>query len=388
VARVDGEPLTGDRAVDDGFDWSGQTLELFFNAFGRRSFDDRGSPVLATVHYGRDYDNAFWDGTQLVFGDGDGRIFEPFTKPIDVLAHEFAHGVTQYSAGFRYEDQPGALSESMSDVFGSIVKQYARGETVEQADWLIGQGIFRPTVQGRALRSMLEPGTAYDDPLLGSDPQVASMRDYVVTDADNGGVHINSGIPNRAFALLATDLGGQSWQQPGQIWYAALMSDEVDQNTEFRGFANATIAAANRLYPDDPNVADLVRRAWTSVDVLEAELGALMEREPAQLTSEDQGQYVSVRRTGGVAGITRTYQLDLSDEREGSEARRLLAEIERQQGERQASPAPGARPPAADRFVYSINYGDRSIQAGEVDLNPELDSLIRLVMARGQEVLR
>jgi Thermolysin metallopeptidase, alpha-helical domain/Thermolysin metallopeptidase, catalytic domain len=383
VARVDGDPPTGDVAVDECYEWSGETLKLFEQAFGRRSMDDRGSPVLATVHYGRDYDNAFWDGTHLVFGDGDGRTFERFTKPIDVLAHEFTHGVTQYSAGFQYVDQPGALNESMSDVFASMVKQHARSETAEQADWLIGEGIFRPTVQGRALRSMLEPGTAYDDPLLGKDPQVASMTDYVHTEDDNGGVHINSGIPNRAFALLATQLGGSSWERAGQIWYATLTSTDVDSSTDFVRFAEATVSAASRLYPGDPGIADRVRQAWTSVDVFGSGLDALPENQPADLASGQSAQYVSVRRTGGIAGIARTYQLDLSADREGSEVRQLLAEIERQHG----GPAPArASAPTPDRFSYAISYGDRKIRVAEVDLSPQLNQLIQLVVARGEEI--
>ena len=386
VARADGDPPSGDVAVDEAYEWSGETLALFQHAFVRRSIDDRGSPVLASVHYGRDYDNAFWDGTRLVFGDGDGRVFERFTKPIDVLAHEFTHGITQYSAGFSYVDQSGALNESMSDVFGSMVKQHARGQTAEQADWLIGEGIFLPTVRGRALRSMLEPGTAYDDPLLGKDPQVASMTAYVHTEDDNGGVHINSGIPNRAFALLATELGGRSWERAGQIWYATLTSTDIDSNTDFLSFAEATVAAASRLYPDDPWIVDQVRQAWRSVDVFGSGLEALSANKPANLMSEQSAQYVSVRRTGGVTGIARAYQLDLSADREGSEVRQLLAEVERQYGQPDPSAAPARSTPTPDRFVYSINYGDRKIRAGEVDLSPQLNQLIQLVVARGEVI--
>ena len=102
------------------------------------------------------------------------------------MAHEFAHGVTQFSAGLVYAGQSGALNESVSDAFAAMAKQRVLGQTPEQADWLIGAGLFRPGVQARALRSMLEPGTAYDDPRLGRDPQVGSM-DYSETIEDNGG---------------------------------------------------------------------------------------------------------------------------------------------------------------------------------------------------------
>ena len=221
-----------------------------------------------TVHYGRNYDNAFWDGTQLVFGDGDGQIFDRFTKPMDVMAHEFTHGVTQFTAGLIYQGQSGALNESISDAFASMAKQRALGQSAGEADWLIGEGIFLPGVNARALRSMSEPGTAYDDPQLGKDPQVGSMADYVNTAADNGGVHINSGIPNRAFAVLAVDLGGESWSVAGKIWYDALVSGELTPTADFASFARATLSSARRLFGNDQSVAAKVEAAWTTVGVL------------------------------------------------------------------------------------------------------------------------
>src|SRR5438045_1918371 len=128
----------------------------------------------------------------MVCGDGDGALFNRFTIALDVIAHELTHGVTQTEAQLEYRGQSGALNESMSDVFGSLVKQWAGNQTARQADWLIGAGLFTPTVKGAAIRSMKAPGTAYDDPVLGADPQPADMANYVTTRADNGGVHINS----------------------------------------------------------------------------------------------------------------------------------------------------------------------------------------------------
>ena len=124
------------------------------------------------------YANAFWDGAQMVFGDGDGEIFGNFTGSIDVTGHELTHGVTQYTANLSYEGQSGALNESISDVFGSLAKQHHRGQSAADADWLIGADIFRPGVSGVALRSLKAPGTAYDDPRLGRDPQPAHMSGY------------------------------------------------------------------------------------------------------------------------------------------------------------------------------------------------------------------
>ena len=267
VARKNGDPATGDAAVDEAFESSSQVWHLFADVFNRVSADGNGTSLSVTVHYGQDYDNAFWDGRQLVFGDGDGEVFDRFTKPMDVMAHEFTHGVIQFTAALAYQGQSGALNESVSDAFAAMTRQKWLGQTAADADWLIGAGIFRPWVKARALRSMTEPGTAYDDPQLGRDPQVGSMADYVDTEEDSGGVHINSGIPNRAFALAAKKIGGYSWEQAGRTWYDAITSGEVGGQTDFLGFARATVSSATRLFPDDPRVADHVRAAWTEVGV-------------------------------------------------------------------------------------------------------------------------
>ncbi len=274
LVRSAGDAATGDQAVDEAYVGVEASLALFSEVFGRSSYDDRGAPVIATVHYEQDYDNAFWDGTQLVFGDGDGQVFDRFTKPVDVLGHELSHAVTQFSADLTYEGQSGALNESVSDVFGSCLKQRLLGESVEQADWLIGEGLFLPSVQGVALRSMAAPGTAYDDPVLGKDPQVAHMDDFVVTDDDNGGVHTNSGIPNKAFHLAATGLGGTSWDGAGKIWYAALTSG-IGADTDFAGFAAATVTAAEAVSPE---TATTVRDAWQQVGVTASSGGAVGSR--------------------------------------------------------------------------------------------------------------
>ena len=215
TVRREGQPATGDAAVDEAYDGLGQTWSLYSEVFGRDSLDGRGLALLATVHYGKDYDNAFWDGTRMVFGDGDGEVFNRFTVSVDVIGHELTHGVTELTAGLTYRGQSGALNESVSDVFGSLVRQRAAGQSADEADWLIGAGLFTDSVRGVALRSMKAPGTAYDDPRLGKDPQPATMADYVETTDDNGGVHINSGIPNHAFYLAATAIGGHAWEAAG-----------------------------------------------------------------------------------------------------------------------------------------------------------------------------
>ena len=223
LVRGEEDPESADISVNEAFDGLGATWELLAHVYGRDSLDGGGMPLLASVHYGTDYDNAFWDGSQMVFGDGDGVYFRRFTGSVDVVAHELAHGLTQYTAGLTYVGQSGALNESASDVWGSLVRQRVLGQTVDQADWLIGAELLTDQVQGVALRSLAAPGTAYDDPALGQDPQPAHLDDYVVlphdADNDNGGVHINSGIPNKAFHLFATALGGHAWERAGQVWF-------------------------------------------------------------------------------------------------------------------------------------------------------------------------
>ncbi|WP_316521321.1 M4 family metallopeptidase [Kitasatospora brasiliensis] len=267
TVRTEGQGASSDASVNHAYDGLGATFALYADVFGRHSIDDRNLRLDASVHYGRRYDNAFWNGRQMVFGDGDNVVFGDFTACIDVIGHELTHGVTQFTAGLDYQDQPGALNESVSDVFGSLVKQYALRQASADADWLIGAGLLAPGVQGVALRSMKAPGTAYDDPQLGKDPQPAHMRDYVDTPQDNGGVHINSGIPNHAFYLLATALGGSAWERAGRIWYDALTGGALAADADFTAFARATVAAAKARYPGDQSVADTVTASWAQVGV-------------------------------------------------------------------------------------------------------------------------
>ncbi|HYG94822.1 MAG TPA: protealysin inhibitor emfourin [Nocardioides sp.] len=371
LARGAGDPETGDPAVDEAAAGLAAGLALLSD-LGRSSYDDRGASVVACVHYERDYDNAFWDGSRLVFGDGDGRVFGRFTKPVDVLAHELGHAVTQYAANLTYADQPGALNESVSDVIGACVKQRVLGQDAAAADWLIGEGLFLPGVNARALRSMKEPGTAYDDPAIGSDPQVGSMSDYVETAEDNGGVHINSGIPNRAFYLAASSIGGVTWEGPGRIWYAALTSG-MGPETDFRGFADATVAAAGEH-------ADAVREAWEQVGVLAA--AAVDPAVPATaapaLTSvgdakESAGWPLTVRRSGGFAGQVREATVDLdADDDVATRARHLFEQVDTEEL--------GQGRPVPDAFVYSFRCGPVDAQLGEHDLTPELRELADLVL--------
>lgn len=263
LLRGEGGAASGDIDADEAYDALGATFDLYWNVFQRNGIDDNGDDLIGSVHYGTSFNNAFWNGTQMVFGDGDGVTFNRFTIAIDVIGHELAHGVTGATAGLVYQGQSGALNESMSDVFGSMVKQYSLNQTSVDADWLIGAGLFTAAVNGVALRSMRDPGTAYDDPAIGKDPQPGHLTGYVNTTADNGGVHINSGIPNRAFYLVAIALGGHSWDRAGQIWYRTLLDPRLSSNATFQQFADLTADIARQLYGED--VKNIVVRAWQQV---------------------------------------------------------------------------------------------------------------------------
>lgn len=374
LVRSAGGPASGDAAVDEAHAGVEASLALFAEVYDRRSYDDAGAPVVATVHYGRRYDNAFWDGRQLVFGDGDGRVFTRFTKPVDVLGHEFAHAVTEHTAGLVYQGQPGALNESMSDVFASCLKQRLLGHRAEQADWLIGEGIFLPSVRGRALRSMSEPGTAYDDPVLGRDPQVGSMADYVQTTQDNGGVHLNSGIPNRAYQLAAVAIGGNAWEGAGRIWYAALTSG-IGPDTDFATFAAATLTAAEAVSAE---VGDAVAAAWRTVGVPAGSpvpAGGPATGEPVP-TGPVAGERVAVTRSGGIVGRVQQAEVRLGDDPRTPELQRLLSRLDLRSLHRSR--------PQPDRYVYTFAVGASEVELGEGDLTPDLAELARLLLDEGR----
>jgi Zn-dependent metalloprotease len=266
LVREEGGAPSEDVAVDEAYDGAGSTYDFYLEIHERNSIDGKGMRIDSTVHYDSNYDNAFWNGAQMVYGDGDQKLFARFTASLDVIGHELTHGVTSNEANLDYQDQPGALNESFSDVFGSLVKQRFRGETADQADWLIGAELLLPQVKGVALRSMKEPGTAYDDLVLGKDPQPSTMEGYVVTSEDDGGVHINSGIPNRAFYLAAVGIGEFAWEKAGRIWYDAL-TNRLQRGSDFADCADKTIAAASELFGKNGSEEKAVREAWRAVGV-------------------------------------------------------------------------------------------------------------------------
>jgi Zn-dependent metalloprotease len=267
VVRTEGSKPTGDEAVDEAYDGFGCIYDFFSNVYDRNSVDDKGMPLDATVHYGDKYMNAHWNGERMVLGDGDGDFFNRFTIAIDIMGHELTHGVTDAEGGLVYFSQSGALNEHISDVFGSMTKQYSLQQDARQADWLIGSGLVTDKVNGEALRSMKAPGTAYNDPVLGKDTQPGHMKDYVQTWEDNGGIYINSGIPNRAFYLVASELGGYAWEKAGRIWYETLQDPALRFRTGFHAFATLTITVAERLFGFDSTEHRAVREGWSEVGI-------------------------------------------------------------------------------------------------------------------------
>ena len=272
--RREGDGRSADRAVNEAFDRVGTALDFLWRTYDRRGIDGAGMRVDTSVHYGVRDSNAMWNGRQLIYGDGDGRYFKRFTSSVDVAAHELAHGVTQCSAALDYHAQAGALNEHFSDVFAALTKQCTLKQAASKADWLIGAGLFTKRVNGDAVRSMKRPGTAYDDPILGRDPQPAHMSGYVKTRLDAGGVHINSGIPNRAFYETATLLGGKAWEVAGRIWYRAL-TQKLRMRSTFQNCADATFDAAAELYGRGSEPHQAVMAGWAAVGITVADKARL-----------------------------------------------------------------------------------------------------------------
>jgi Zn-dependent metalloprotease len=272
LVRREGEKKSADVAVNEAYDHSGDTYDFFHEVFGRNSLDGNGMTLISSVHVGepdgsgksQPMSNAFWDGGQMAYGDGDGRIFQRFTRSLDVVAHELTHGVQSFTSNLVYRGQSGALNEHFSDVFGVLVRQWRRGETAAEASWLIGSEVLVAAPTRRAIRDMEHPGTAYaDDPDLGSDPQPAHMKNLYTGGADNGGVHLNSGIPNRAFALAAKALGGRAWETVGRVWYDAML--QLSRDSQFKDMVAITVQIAGDKSRFGKDVKKAVQDAWKKV---------------------------------------------------------------------------------------------------------------------------
>ncbi|MFI5592149.1 M4 family metallopeptidase [Amycolatopsis sp. NPDC051758] len=260
--RGEDDPPTKLKNANLAYDGLGSTREFYRKELGRDSLDNAGLTLQGHVDFGADFNNAFWDGTEMVFGNGDGQIFKDFTGDVDVIGHELTHGVTQYTAGLQYSDQPGALNEATSDIFGVCVEQFSKNLDAGTFNWLIGEDVMADGLYGEAIRSMAHPGTAYDNPLMGKDPQAADMSQYV----PGGDPHVNSGIVNRVFYLVATDLGTFP---AAKLWYATLQN--LWPTADFAAAADVCAQMARILARDGVigrQGAQTVRAAFHEVGII------------------------------------------------------------------------------------------------------------------------
>jgi thermolysin len=267
LRRGEGQPATGDAAVDEAYDFAGDTYDFYREVLGRNSLDNRGMTLVSSAHFGPNTPNAFWNGEQMLYGDGDGILTARFTKAIDVVAHELTHGVTDYTSGLIYEGESGALNESFSDMMGTAVEFFFQpaGSGSLHADYLLAEDVVRPG----GLRSMSNPASF-------GDPDHYSLR--FTGPEDNGGVHTNSGIPNNAYylaieggthrvsKLAVQGVGGANRDQIEKIFYRAF-TQMLPPSADFHTARAATIQAARDLQGASSAAERAVTQAWTAVGV-------------------------------------------------------------------------------------------------------------------------
>jgi Zn-dependent metalloprotease len=264
LVRNETSAASADVSVNNAFDFAGKVREFYKTVLNWNSIDNNGLDIILNVHYSKKYNNAFWDGSQMTFGDGDGVIFTDFTKSLDVAGHEMSHGVVQYTANLIYSGQSGALNEHYADAMGIAIKQFALGQTAQTSDWLIGADIMGPQLQGMAIRSMKAPGTAYNSPLLGRDQQPDNMANLFTGAADNRGVHINSGIPNKVFFMVSI---GITTMSTAKLWFETLKV--LKPATNFKGFKTAIKKMAKKMV----NAGTLPANTMSIVDSAFATVG-------------------------------------------------------------------------------------------------------------------
>ncbi len=258
-APVDNPGSSADAKAKRAFDRSLSVAKFYWDNFKRDSIDNNHMTLVSSVHYSTHFNNAFWNGAQMTYGDGDDQLFVDFTLGDDVIGHELTHGVTQHSLGLNYSGEAGGLNESLSDVFGSMFRQWEKGQTVAQADWLIGADIMGPTAQQKGykcLRDMAAPKSTH---------ALAAQPDHYYPGIGNLDPHYSSGPPNLAFCKASMAIGGNSWEKAGQVWYQALTGFGPSPNMTMHDFASRTRSLAQSLFPTDASVHTAVDGAWTAV---------------------------------------------------------------------------------------------------------------------------
>ncbi|SFD54247.1 M4 family metallopeptidase [Bacillus sp. UNCCL81] len=251
---------TYDAAAVDAHYFAGLTFDYYKNVFNRNSYDNKGGALKSSVHYSRNYNNAFWNGTQMVYGDGDGTTFIPLSGGIDVVAHELTHAVTETSSNLTYQNESGALNEAISDIFGTLIEFYNN----KNPDYEIGEDIYTPKIAGDALRSMSNP-TKYGDP--------DNYANRYTGTSDNGGVHTNSGIINKAAYLIAQ--GGTAYgvtvtgignDKLAQIFYRA-NTVYLTASSTFSQARAACVKAASDLFGTSSAEVTTVNKAFDGVGI-------------------------------------------------------------------------------------------------------------------------
>ena len=288
-----------DRASVSAQHYAECTVDFYKNLFGRSSLDNQAMPVFSVTHYGTNYNDAYWDGSEVIYGDGDGSQFGPLSGDLSIVGHEMTHGVIQHTADLDYNNQSGALNESLADTFGVLIKTYAKygvagggSWTFDPSDWEIGGDAYTPSISGDALRSLSDPAKYGQPDNMSGYVQMADTQA-----GDYGGVHENSGIPSRAAFLIAQSVG---MAKTAQIYYYAL-ANYMQQNTDFIGAENCLMQAAADLYPSEPGAAAAVESAFSQVGV-DNITGVALSSYPAAVTYA-LGQAIDL--TG--AAITVTY---------------------------------------------------------------------------------
>jgi Zn-dependent metalloprotease len=265
LVRTEGQASakSKDPAVDEAYDHSGITYDFYMQVLQRNSLDDAGMALVSSVHVGKSLNNAFWTGEQMAYGDGDGKLFTRFTRSLDVVGHELSHGVITYSADLIYQNESGALNEHFADVLGMLTRQWHTKTGAAGADWLVGKDIMGPAAKARSLRTFTAEKAYENDPYFGTDPQPKHLRDQFKGTSDNGGVHINSGIPNHAFYRFALALKGNAWETAGSVWYKTLLTLKSD--AQFTDMVQATDKTVVTQYGRGSAEQQALTLAWKAV---------------------------------------------------------------------------------------------------------------------------
>ncbi|PEW80534.1 peptidase M4 family protein [Bacillus cereus] len=252
-----------DKAAVDAHVNAGKVYDYYKKTFNRNSFDDQGAKLISTVHVGESWNNAAWNGVQMMYGDGDGKTFIPLSAGLDVIGHELTHAVTEHTANLVYKNESGALNESLSDIMGVMV---------EKKSWDLGADIYTPGKPGDALRSLKDPASI-PNPLKPGEGYPDHYNKRYTGTADNGGVHINSSINNKA-AYLVSDGGehygvkvtGVGREATEKIYYRAL-TKYLTANSDFKMMRQAALQSAEDLYGKNSKAVQAVTKAYDAVGV-------------------------------------------------------------------------------------------------------------------------